>query len=228
MQLNGKPNFGIIFSDILNGGKEMSERSKKRKNKFDNESITNFVTVENSRDKAKKDPMRKVSFLSEGKEDTKEEEGEEGGQRNDQGENENENKGESEVEIGDGNSKASSLIPFSFSPRRNRDTAHLNKGKEKLTAIEIGSPSADDREEKKREKERKEACNFINSKELMKNIKKKEAQVSLAFSRSEFVDLAGEIMRNTFHNLLLENLSGEFQIMSESIQFLSKKEQYAD
>ena len=212
----------------------MSERSKKRKIKFDNESIINLVTVVNSGGKAKKDPTRKVSFLSEGKENTKEEEGEEGGQRNDEGENEN--KGESEVEIGDDNSKASSLIPFSFSPRRNRDNAHLNKGKEKLAAIERGSHSADDREEKKRddreekkrEKERKETSNFINSKELMKNIKKKEAQVGLAFSRSEFVDLAGEVMRNTFHNLLLENLSGEFQIMSESIQFLSKREQYAD
>ena len=223
IQLNGKPNFGLIFSDILSQENEISERRKRRKSKVEKESMVNLMTVINSTEKPKKDPTRKVSFLSEEREDKgEEEEGE--GERGEEGERKEEKEGEIEISVGDDN-KASSLVPFSSSFRNaSHDSVHLKKGKGegKLTVIEM------DREEKRKEKERIEVRNFNDSKVLMKNMKRRDEQVGLAFSRCEFVDLVEEVMRNTFHNLFLENLNGEFQIMSESIQFLSKKDQLID
>jgi hypothetical protein len=54
--------------------------------------------------------------------------------------------------------------------------------------------------------------------EKLKTVNKK---VSVAFQRPEFTELASEILRNTFQNLILESLCGEFQL-SESI--FSEKE----
>ena len=54
--------------------------------------------------------------------------------------------------------------------------------------------------------------------EKLKTVNKK---VSVAFQHPEFTELASEILRNTFQNLILESLCGEFQL-SESI--FSEKE----
>lgn len=60
---------------------------------------------------------------------------------------------------------------------------------------------------KNRDNERFEAM-----KRTVESLKTVNKKVSVAFQRREFTELASEILRNTFQNLILESLCGEFQL----------------
>ena len=62
-----------------------------------------------------------------------------------------------------------------------------------------------------------------NIKKKLKEIKKINKITEDAFAREEFKELASEILRNTFYNLLLESVHGEFSLMSESVKYLIKE-----
>jgi hypothetical protein len=99
------------------------------------------------------------------------------------------------------------------------------KEKEKERERE-GDSDGESEEEEEKEILRIPGKNIENEKfEAMKisveNLKTVNKKVSVAFQRPEFTELASEILRNTFQNLILECLCGEFQL---SASFFSEKE----
>jgi hypothetical protein len=110
---------------------------------------------------------------------------------------------------------------------REQEVGEEEEKKERERERERGSDSDGESEEEK-EKEmhkipRKNTGNekFESMKISVEKLKTVNKKVSVAFQRPEFTELASEILRNTFQNLILESLCGEFQL-SES--FFSEKE----
>jgi hypothetical protein len=101
---------------------------------------------------------------------------------------------------------------------REKEVGEEEEKKEKEREREReGDSDGESEEEEEKELHRIPQKNIENEKfEAMKisveNLKIVNKKVSVAFQRPEFTELASEILRNTFQNLILECLCGEFQL----------------
>ena len=60
-------------------------------------------------------------------------------------------------------------------------------------------------------------------KKKIKETKESNKITELAFERKEFKELASEILRNTFYNLLLESVHGDYSLMADSVKYVLKE-----
>lgn len=68
-----------------------------------------------------------------------------------------------------------------------------------------------------------EEIEIENIKKKIKETKESNKITELAFQRKEFKELASEILRNTFYNLLLESVHGDYSLMADSVKYLLKE-----
>ena len=68
-----------------------------------------------------------------------------------------------------------------------------------------------------------EEIEIENIKKKIKETKESNKITELAFQRKEFKELASEILRNTFYNLLLESVHGDYSLMANSVKYVLKE-----